>query len=145
MNEVDAGLYAQALRLVHDLAALQAAGLAVRDRMEAAPILGDPSLRELAELLVTPTRSGFWLTLAALARLSQDLELPRGFGSRSRVLETLLRSAVHRQRLPALLAGLQAHILATGTRLADLAGGAVWAARCEHTVGLLASLPSTSE
>ena len=145
VNEVDPGLYGQALTLVHDLGAHQAAGLPVRERLAPAPTLEDPGLRDLAELLVTPTHAGFWLTHSSLGRLSQDLALPRGFGSRARVVETLLRSAVHRERLPELLARLQEHILATGTHLAALEGGSCWAARCEHTAGLLASLPTPSE
>ena len=135
VNELDAGFYGRTLALVQELAASQA-GSEIPDRL--APLehpLENPrtGLRDIADWLVTPARSGVWLSHTVLARIGRHLSLPRGFGSRSRVLENLLQAAAHRECIPALVAALSEHLKGVQERVGMLAGGAVWSERIGHT------------
>lgn len=63
-------------------------------------------LREIAGLLTSAPLCGVYLSAGAVARLGRELGLPRGFGPRAQMLETLLRSAAQYERVPAAVAGL---------------------------------------
>ncbi len=63
-------------------------------------------LKDIAEYLATPTRSGFFLSRSDIAQLGRAERLPRGFGSRVQTLTNLLRAAVEFDRMEALLDAL---------------------------------------
>ena len=63
-------------------------------------------LKDIAEYLATPTRSGFFLSRSDIAQLGRAESLPRGFGSRVQTLTNLLRAAAEFNRMEALLDAL---------------------------------------
>lgn len=63
-------------------------------------------LKDIAEYLATPTRSGFFLSRSDIAQLGRAERLPRGFGSRVQTLTNLLRAAAEFDRMEALLDAL---------------------------------------
>lgn len=65
-------------------------------------------LREIAAFLTSPPRSGLYLSGDAITRLGREVGLPRGFGPRAQMLETLLRTAAQYEAFPPLLARLDA-------------------------------------
>lgn len=60
-----------------------------------APNLRDlsTSIRDLVDWLCTPARSGLFISSAVLERIARDIAVPRGFGSRRRVMTQLLEGA----------------------------------------------------
>lgn len=66
----------------------------------------DASPTELARYLVTPVRSGLFLSLGDARALGRAAEVPGGFGRRERVVATLLRSAAAYDRLGRVTADL---------------------------------------
>lgn len=85
-------------------------------RLRPAPeLLDDPDtdLRAITRYLLTPARSGVFLTRADIARAGRRADVPRGFGSRSVELRNLLQGAAELGELSAVLAGL-VETVATG-------------------------------
>ena len=66
----------------------------------------DTGLKEIAEYLATPPRSGFFLSRRDISQLGRAERLPRGFGSRVQTLANLLRAAAEFDRMEALLEAL---------------------------------------
>ena len=144
--------WSSALLTTVDLVASEARGVPVRDTalgpMPANP-LDNPStgLREVAEHLSHPARSGFFLSEAECASLGRSLDLPRGFGSRRQRIETLLRSGAEYSALPQLCQSLGEIARHRATRLGELAADRYdpgfnrgWLARISQTQAMLATL-----
>ncbi|PRQ02558.1 Nitrate reductase delta subunit [Enhygromyxa salina] len=77
-------------------------------------------LREIAAYLLTPARSGVFLTRADIAALARSRGLARGFGSRLTMLDNLLRGAVEYGELDKLRAGLDELLARRDHRLVEL-------------------------
>ena len=71
---------------------------------------GGPSLREIAQLLTTPARSGMVLTKARIGELARTLGLPVGFGEKSQMLMALFRAAADLETVPALVDALRGEV-----------------------------------
>lgn len=86
-------------------------------------LLDDPraDLATVARALVTPARSGVYLSRRDLATLARRSELPQGFGARRDVLDRLLRFAAEYRVLPRLLAELRGLLEARDDAYAGLA------------------------
>lgn len=104
------------------------------------------SLRDLAEHLSSPNRSGVFLSQRQIAELGHVLELPRGFGGRARALENLFRAASDFDRWPALLEALDALLARWHDRLSALRAESdvsgpfqPWQRRIEATRAFLSS------
>lgn len=69
-------------------------------------LLDDPKtgLRQIAEFLASPARTGFILNAQMITRASRSARIPRGFGGRQQMLETLLFSAA--ATIPAIIGSL---------------------------------------
>jgi TorA maturation chaperone TorD len=76
---------------------------------EAPDLLDDPKtgLRDIAEFLLVPAYTGFFLSRNAIRTLSHKERLPAGFGSRKNMLSNLLRSAAHYDGLQQVTAALR--------------------------------------
>lgn len=106
------------------------------------------SLRRVAALLATPSRTGVYLGRADLAKLGRSLGLPRGFGSRTDLLENLLLAAGRYDAIEPLLGALAALVTGTRDALAQARYDdpavrtltAPWRARCDETLVLLDGL-----
>jgi hypothetical protein len=72
--------------------------------------LQGPSLREIAERLTIPARSGLPLTKQQLGELGARLALPVGLAERSQMLMNLFRAAAELEKLPALLGALRQEV-----------------------------------
>jgi TorA maturation chaperone TorD len=117
----------------------------------AAPLLDDPhtGLRDIAEYLLTPARSGVFLTRSDLAALGRRRELPRGFGPRLLTLDNMLRSAVDYGQLAGLLADLDTLLTARADALAGLGDRlgvcvAPWQAAIADTRTLVSTIAAAS-
>lgn len=108
-------------------------------------------LREIAAFLTSPPRCGVYLSPGAVARLGRELNLPRGFGPRAQMLETLLRSAAQYERVPAAVAGLDRLLDQWATGYAALGNDyphlspflSPWQERTAETRGLLQRIQSS--
>jgi putative dimethyl sulfoxide reductase chaperone len=60
-------------------------------------------LKEIANYLLTPAYTGFYLSREDINRLGNRFRLPRGFGKRSQVLTNLFRTAVDYEALTSVL------------------------------------------
>ncbi len=89
-----------------------------------APNLGDisTSMQDLVDWLCTPARSGLFISSALLERIARELGVPRGFGSRRRVLTQLLEGAARYGETNRAVTALQAVVERHRGRL----GGAPW-------------------
>lgn len=117
-------------------------------------LLDEPrtGLAKVAELLVTPIRSGVYLARRDLEMLAQRCELPRGFGGRSGMLERLLRNAAEYGALPRVVSELEGLLDARDETYASLTqepGLAVhvppWRNRVAATRRLLARLRDAAQ
>jgi len=105
-------------------------------------------LRELARWLCTPAQSGLFLSTPVLERIGRDVGVPRGFGSRPRLLTNLLRSGARFGQAASVVGALQEIVERHRSRLAEppLRIGALraatepWAARLGETSLLLAEM-----
>lgn len=81
---------------------------------EAEDVLADPShgLKDVADYLLVPARSGIWLGPDDLRRLALAAGVPCGFGRRAQMVESLLFSAVDLEALPALSVAVTAELSA---------------------------------
>jgi TorA maturation chaperone TorD len=72
-------------------------------------VLDDPrtGLVTVAEVLVTPARSGVYLARRDVEALARRCDLPHGFGPRQGMLERLLRGAAEYRELPRVLDALR--------------------------------------
>ena len=94
------------------------------DWLPAAPdILDDPKtgLRDIAEHLLIPAYTGFYLSRADIRGLSRQERLPAGFGSRKIMLTNLLRSAADYDGLQQVTELLAAHVERTRRAWQDFA------------------------
>lgn len=111
----------------------------------APPVLDDPrhGLGAVARHLCVPAFVGGWWSPHRLRAIGRALELPMGFGSRAALVEELLHSAAHYQRVPELLQRLDAELLRWSAGWASLsvrgapAAAAPWHARVEEARRLL--------
>ncbi len=71
------------------------------------------SIRDIAEYLLTPSRSGCWISRDDMQCLGRDLNVPQGFGSRVQLLSNLLRNAAEYDHAEELLAALDAQLAGT--------------------------------
>lgn len=142
----------------YELAADLALDLVVRRRVELGgtppawalpplhPVLDDPKagLRAIAEHLALPCQAGGHFARSTLLGLARTLDLPAGFGSRADLVEGLLRSAAHYDRVAALAEALDTRLAAWDTTWAtlDAAGlaplSAPWRRRIAESRALLA-------
>ncbi|GMQ83036.1 MAG: hypothetical protein BMS9Abin05_2508 [Rhodothermia bacterium] len=53
----------------------------------------DTAIHDIADFLTSPARCGFFLSRSAIAGIAQGSNLPHGFGGRSQMMATSLRSA----------------------------------------------------
>lgn len=116
------------------------------DQDDVVELLTDPKtgLREIAEYLLTPRRSGLFISRDDLRSLGRGSELPSGFGARRLMLTNLLRAAADYDSVPALLARLE-HLVAKRAAAYDLVARelglemqvAPWSRRLSHTRQLL--------
>lgn len=67
-------------------------------------------LREIADYLLTPARSGLYLTRDDIRSLSRKRRVPAGFGPRRLMLTNLFQSAVEYQELPDVVGVLREHV-----------------------------------
>ena len=111
----------------------------------AAPSLDDADLRDLVDYLGTPCRCGAFFSAAALERIGREVGVPRGFGTRKRLLHQLLIQGSRFDRLPAVLDAFSALVDAHRRRLvgppwAGQPSAAVWGERLEATGALLGEM-----
>lgn len=66
------------------------------------------SLKDIANLLLTPAQSGLYLSRDDITGLARSLQMPCGFGDRLLTLTNLFRAAADHDRLPDVCAALQA-------------------------------------
>lgn len=138
------GLYPRAAAMALDLAVAHRAAIgpdgdawALPEARSADELLHDEKtgLARIARHLTLTARAGGFLTAGAMARIGRGLDLPRGFGKRWQVLESLLAAAAHYDAVPAVLAGLDAELVRwdEGYREVEAAGLAAavapWRAR----------------
>lgn len=117
-----------------------------------APLLledSDTGLDDIARFLTTPVWCGFYLSRASISRLSRGGRLPHGFGGRSQMMATLLRSAAAYDGLAQLTATVQSEIdrwrgAWDATRDTGLEAACLWAdqwtARLDSTERMLNDL-----
>ena len=65
-------------------------------------------LKEIANYLITPPYSGFFLSRDDIAQLARTQDIPRGFGDRTQMLTNLLRGAAQFDTLPGLFDEIRA-------------------------------------
>jgi hypothetical protein len=101
----------------------------------------DEALRGLANYLLTPVYSGFYLSRDDIGRLAREHELPRGFGRRHGMLMNLLRSAMTYESLEAILESIALLAGEWGVAYRHMAEGQIysrfWRVRVEETVKAL--------
>lgn len=107
------------------------------------------SLKDISQYLTTPVYCGIYLGREEVAQLARQLELPRGFGSRSQMLSNLMKTAVQYEQLPAVISKIQ-ELLADGRQsYNDLVNGyphmAVYTKQWEESAGETAVLLSQME
>ncbi len=73
------------------------------------------TLRQIADYLLTPALSGFYLGREDVIRLGRGLNVPRGFGSGRLMLTNLLRAAGQYEQVDALFAALQVQVVSWQT------------------------------
>ncbi|MEO0602955.1 MAG: molecular chaperone TorD family protein [Myxococcota bacterium] len=128
-TQAECGWVARIAMLAMELAAGHRAGLDVAaelvDEPEGPPLdLDDVEtrLRDIVGYLASPVRCGMFLSLRGMERVAKGSELPGGFGSRRKVLESLWHTAVDHQAVVRLCEGLGAEVTTTREQLAELAG-----------------------
>lgn len=115
--------------VVHHMVAVSNAPPAPADPPVPAVAAPDPAAPEttlgmLADYLVTPARSGIFVSQAELRALGRRLELPGGFTNRRQILINLLRAAAAYDRMPDIFGALHALAETWRTRYHELAAAA---------------------
>jgi putative dimethyl sulfoxide reductase chaperone len=67
-------------------------------------------LKDIAEFLLTPVYTGFYLSRDDITRIGRQFQLPRGFGKRHQMLTNLLNTAVDYSAVDDLMEALQEDI-----------------------------------
>jgi TorA maturation chaperone TorD len=105
------------------------------------------SVRDIAEYLLAPSRSGCWISRADLRSLGRGLNVPRGFGNRVQLLSNLLRNAAEYHlaedllsELDGLLRRQQNSFVAISTELGVDAYAKCWLERVATTREILDSM-----
>jgi len=112
--------------------------------------LDDPEtrLKDIVAWLLSPVRSGLFLSLDGMARAARHADLPPGFGVRSKVLESLWYTAVDHRAVPALCEAFGAEVDATEQVLDGFAAIGVDVAaareRLDATRGVLARVAESA-
>lgn len=107
------------------------------------PAFADPldddktGLRRLAEHLLVPVKSGWFLSRGDLLRLAGQAECPCGFGSRVQMLEAYFRTAVEHERLATAVDVLQSELSIWSSETAIVPA---WAERASATHAMLGRL-----
>ena len=85
--------------------------------------LDDPEtrLRDIVGLVLSPLRSGMFLSLHGMGRAASATGLPAGFGTRAKVLESLWFTAVDHRQVPQLVEALVAEVEAAVVALEPFA------------------------
>ena len=109
-------------------------------------------LRTLADVLITPRRSGVYLARRDIEGIAQRSDVPRGFGGRCDMLERVLRSAAEYGALPQVVAQLQAllaardqALLALGAQPGFAAQVAPWRDRVQATQQMLTQVATAAQ
>lgn len=151
-----AGLYAFAAGRALDLAVDARSGLAGAPAGWSLPpvedVLADPKagLARIARQLAVPALAGGLFTQGAVRRIGRALDLPAGFGKRWQVIEGLLASAAHFDRVPETLAALDAEVARWDARYAGVAAAglgplvAPWRDRAAATRATLARIDAAA-
>ena len=89
---------------------VQEGGACGRALLGVPPNLEDPSTstRDLVDWLCTPARSGLFISGTVLERIARDVGVPRGFGSRRRLLTLLLEGGARYRTVHLVLEAIQA-------------------------------------
>jgi len=97
----------------------------------------DASLTHIARFLGAPARSGLLLTRSDIAGLGRERRLPRGFGSRVRMIESLLRAAAEYDEMTYLGEALRRRVTSTRSALeaSPLASG-IWIDAWAHRLAV---------
>ncbi|KAA3657708.1 MAG: hypothetical protein DWQ04_27280 [Chloroflexi bacterium] len=108
------------------------------------------SLKDIANYLITPAYSGFFLSRDHISHIAREHQLPRGFGNRSQMLTNLMKTAVQYDLFPTLINTLQAtatafsqkfeHIIQTHPQLGSHL--TPWQDRCLSTIQILEQIKS---
>ena len=98
---------------------------------EATPLIADArtGLRDIARHLCTPLASGTCITRRDIRELGRSLDVPQGFGSRTNMLENVLRAAGEYDRFPEAVARLHELLERHAEELAVVRNGLPWAER----------------
>ncbi len=115
-----------------------------------APVAED-DLDAVVRMLITPSRSGFFLSKLDIARMARGLDLPVPFGDRGLMLQGLFHAAGEYKRIKNLLDALGAETHAwiesyeTDERAYPAAAGIAqgWRGRAERTLGRLHEMKQT--
>lgn len=106
-------------------------------------------IRDIAEFLLTPSRSGLWISKANIQELGRDFNVPRGFGDRLQMLSNLLRNAAEYELVDQLISALEALVTqqqqSYAALSAELAGGPYathWQTRIATTKTILKAMAS---
>jgi len=98
-------------------------------------------LKDIAEFLLTPVYTGFYLSRDDITRIGRQFQLPRGFGKRHQMLTNLLSTAVDYSAMDDLMESLQADINIArnfySQRLPDTRFSDAWITRLDETTQFL--------
>jgi TorA maturation chaperone TorD len=103
------------------------------------------SLRGIARYLTTPVQAGTVFTRSDIAALGHAVDIPRGFGPRINMLESLFRGSAEYDQFPAAVDAVASEIQSHDAALGELAGAypalrpfiATWRERIAATRALL--------
>ena len=98
-------------------------------------------LKEIAEFLLTPVYTGFYLSRDDIERIGSQFQLPRGFGKRNQMLTTLLNTALDHSAMDDLMEALQGDINICRhfyiERVPDKRFSVAWISRLDETTRFL--------
>lgn len=97
----------------------------------------DTSVADIVEFLLTPARSGWFLSQSHLRELGRQFDLPRGFGNRRLVCQNLFDEAARFKALPDLARALGQHAAVLQQRLER---NSCWRDRLQATQRFVAAL-----
>ncbi len=98
-------------------------------------------LSDIAEFLLTPVYSGFYLSRDDITRIGKQFQLPRGFGKRHQMLTKLLNTAIEHATIDDLMESLQVDINIArdfySQRVSDKRFSEAWITRLDETTQFL--------